>query len=246
MKPNIVEFKVSGRYALFSDPINRMGGEKMTYQVPTYQALKGTAESIYWKPTFIWVIDRVRIIKPIRSQSQGIRPIEYGGGNTLSIYTYLSDVEYQVQAHFEWNLNRPELMNDRNENKYHNVAKRCIERGGRRDVYLGTRECQAYVEPCNFGEGEGFYDSYGEMPMGVMFHGFTYPDENGEHLMYARFWNPIMNNGIIEFIRPDKCTMNRELLKGNPNKFLEGENLTSVEDFDYLNEFGGRCIELDE
>ena len=52
-KENIVEFKVSGRYALFSDPINRIGGEKFSYQVPTYQALKGILESVYWKPTLI-------------------------------------------------------------------------------------------------------------------------------------------------------------------------------------------------
>ena len=52
-KENIVEVKVSGRYALFSDPINRIGGEKFSYQVPTYQALKGILESVYWKPTLI-------------------------------------------------------------------------------------------------------------------------------------------------------------------------------------------------
>lgn len=55
---NTVEFCVSGRYALFSDPITRVGGEKLTYQVPTYQALKGILESVYWKPTLIWVIGR--------------------------------------------------------------------------------------------------------------------------------------------------------------------------------------------
>ena len=39
--PNLVEFEVSGPYALFSDPVLRIGGEKCTYQVPTYEALKG-------------------------------------------------------------------------------------------------------------------------------------------------------------------------------------------------------------
>lgn len=37
-KRNSVEFEVYARYALFSDPITRVGGEKFTYQVPTYQA----------------------------------------------------------------------------------------------------------------------------------------------------------------------------------------------------------------
>ena len=37
---NQVEFKVYGKYALFTDPITRVGGEKFTYQIPTYQALR--------------------------------------------------------------------------------------------------------------------------------------------------------------------------------------------------------------
>ena len=247
MKPNIVEFKVSGRYALFSDPINRVGGEKMSYQVPTYQALKGIVESIYWKPTFTWVIDRVRIMKPIRSQSQGIRPINYKGKNTLSIYTYLSDVEYQVQAHFEWNLNRPELEKDRNENKHHNIAKRYINKGGRRDIFLGTRECQAYVEPCVYGEGESFYDGYGAFPIGIMFHGFTYPDENPQHELRARFWSVTMQNGEIDFIRPEECDMVRTLSSAEPKVFSEEkENISFVEDVNWEKELGGEPHELDE
>ena len=46
-KRNSVEFEVFAKYALFSDPITRVGGEKFSYQVPTYQALKGVLESIY-------------------------------------------------------------------------------------------------------------------------------------------------------------------------------------------------------
>ena len=46
--PNIVEFEVFGDYALFSDPLMRLGGEKCSYQVPTYEALKGILSSVYW------------------------------------------------------------------------------------------------------------------------------------------------------------------------------------------------------
>jgi CRISPR-associated protein Cas5d len=221
-KKNSVSFKVHGRYALFSDPITRVGGEKFSYQVPTYQALKGILESVYWKPTFVWVIDSVRVINAIRTQSQGIRPIEYGGGNTLSIYTYLTEVEYQVQAHFEWNLNRPALEQDRNENKHYFIAKRMIERGGRRDIFLGTRECQGYVEPCEFGSGEGFYDGYGELDFGLMFHGFDYPDETGNDELGARFWRASMQDGILHFIRPEECTIRRSIKKMTAKEFGKG------------------------
>ena len=51
--PNIVTFEVFGDYALFSDPVMRVGGEKASYQIPTYEALKGILHSIYWKPTIV-------------------------------------------------------------------------------------------------------------------------------------------------------------------------------------------------
>lgn len=206
---NKVEFKVYGKYALFTDPLTKIGGEKCSYQIPTYQALKGIMESVYWKPTLIWFIDKLRVIKPIKTQTRSAKPIEYGGGNSLSIYTYLSDVEYQVQAHFEWNLHREDMAKDRNENKHFFVAKRMIERGGRRDIFLGTRECQGYVEPCRFDEGEGFFNNYGELSFDLMFHGFDYPDELGKNELYARFWRPKMINGVVEFIRPEQCEIRK-------------------------------------
>lgn len=220
-RENRVEFKVSGRYALFSDPINRVGGEKISYQVPTYQALKGILESVYWKPTLIWIIDEVRVMNLINTQSQGIRPVNYSGGNTLSIYTYLTNVEYQVRAHFEWNLNRPNLEQDRNENKHYIIANRMIKCGGRRDIFLGTRECQGYVEPCRFGEEEGAYDHYGILSFGLMFHGFDYPDETGNDKLVARLWKAEMTDGYLKFIRPEECTVKRELSALRPKKFDE-------------------------
>ncbi len=234
-KANIVEFKVTGRYALFSDPINRIGGEKFSYQVPTYQALKGILESVYWKPTIIWIIDEVRVMNLIKTQSQGIRPVNFSGGNTLSIYTYLSNVEYQVRAHFEWNYNRPNLAKDRNENKHYIIANRMIKCGGRRDIFLGTRECQGYVEPCKFGEGEGAYDNYGLLSFGLMFHGFDYPDETGKNMLTARLWTPVMDNGYIKFLKPDECTIKRELSSMKPKIF-------DINNFSGLTEFvkGGR------
>ena len=88
--PNIVEFQVTGDYALFSDPITRVGGEKCSYQVPTYEALKGILSSAYWKPTIIWYIDAVRVMNQIQTVVKGIRPIHYQDSkNDLSYYTYL-------------------------------------------------------------------------------------------------------------------------------------------------------------
>lgn len=235
---NIVEFEVTGDYALFSDPITRIGGEKCTYQVPTYEALKGILHSVYWKPTIIWVIDAVRVMNPIQMESKGIRTIKYDGGNDLSYYTYLKNCRYQVRAHFEWNENRPDLEVDRNENKHHEIAKKMIRKGGRRDIFLGTRECQGYVEPCVFGEGEGAYDMTPEIAFGTMYHGITYADEayspETEGKMTVRFWNPVMKNGVITFVPPEKCTVTKTICDMKIKPFGEEQG-----NFSGLSEFGG-------
>ncbi|ETI70720.1 type I-C CRISPR-associated protein Cas5c [Neobacillus vireti] len=227
---NAIEFEVYGNYALFTDPLTKMGGEKLSYQIPTYQALKGIVESIYWKPTLLMVVDEVRVMNAIRMESKGIRPIEYGGGNTLANYTYLKDVRYQVRAHFMFNPYRPEMAFDRNENKHHNILKRSLNAGGRRDIFLGTRECQAYVEPCVFGGGKGFYDNYGDIHMGTIIHGINYPDETGRNEMEVRIWNPVMKDGVIKFIRPDQCTQIRKITDMEMKQF----NNTNVESADNL------------
>lgn len=225
---NAVEFVVYGDYALFTDPLTKLGGEKLSYQVPTYQSIKGICESIYWKPTLIMIVDAIRVMKPIRMESKGIRPIDYSGGNTLANYTYLRDVEYQVRAHFEFNMHRPELEFDRNEHKHHNILKRSVQAGGRRDIFLGTRECQGYVEPCEFGQGKSFYDEYGDIHLGNMVHGINYPDETGRDHMEVRLWQPVMKDGIITFPRPEECTQVRHLTEMKPKQF-DTANVQSVD-----------------
>jgi len=242
-KRNSVEFKLTGRYALFSDPVTRIGGEKFTYQIPTYQALKGITESIYWKPTFIWYIDAVRVIKKIQTESKGIKTLQMDGVypskkdpkkkessfTDLSYYTYLRDVEYQVLAHFEWNSYRKELAYDQNEHKHHNIARRSVVKGGRRDIFLGTRECQGYVEPCIFGEGKSDYDNYGEISFGMQFHGYDYPDETGKNELIVRLWEAKMNDGIIKFPMPQECSYKRAIRNMTSKKFIKGQHITFIE-----------------
>lgn len=234
--PNTVEFQVTGDYALFSDPIMRVGGEKCSYQVPTYEALKGILSSVYWKPTLVWYIDQVRVMNRIQTEVKGVRPIKYSGGNELAYYTYLKDCRYQVRAHFEWNENRPELAADRNENKHHQIALRMIRKGGRRDVFLGTRECQGYVEPCAFGSGSGAYDDLPELGFGLMYHGITYADEayseETRGKMTARFWYPVMKEGRITFPRPEDCPGQKELRAVEIKPFgTEQDNFSGLREF---------------
>lgn len=227
MNGNSITYLLSGDYALFSDPVTRTGGEKASLIVPTYQALKGITESIYWKPSIIWYVDRVKILKPIITETKGIRPIKYGGGNDLSYYTYLRDVSYIVDVHFEFNPYRADLAHDHNVKKHFEIAKRSLAKGGRRDIFLGTRECQGYVEPADFDQHEGYYSK--DMELGFMYHSLQYPDENSYGKQLVNFWYPKMEESVISFCTPEDCPVKREISAGEIKTFTTGENFQSVE-----------------
>ncbi len=119
-----------------------------------------------------------------------------------------------------------------------------IERGGRRDCFLGTRECQASVEPCVFGEGKGAYDRTGEIPYSLTYHGITYSDESelpeDKGKMTVRFWYPKMIDGIVNFIPPRECSIKRHIKEMPIKPFgmeygnFSGSNEFTGEEFDEL------------
>ena len=226
---NSISFRLWGRYALFTDPVTKTGGEKCSYHVPTYEAVKGVLKSIYWKPTIIWIVDRLRVMKPLRTQTKSTKPLVWGGGNSLAIYTFLHEVEYQVEAHFEWNEHRSELERDRIDGKHYNIAKRMLEKGGRQDIFLGVRDCQGYVEPCRFGEGEGSYDKLDELSFGLMFHSFDYPDETGKDELASCFWQATMCKGVLQFPRPEECEKRRFIRPMTAKAFGLDDNLLPVD-----------------
>lgn len=137
-------------------------------------------------------------------------------------------MEYQVEAHFEWNEHRPELAADRVDGKHFSIAKRMLEKGGRQDVFLGTRDCQGYVEPCVFGEGEGAYDQIDELGFGLMFHSFGYPDETGNNELTSRFWHAKMKYGVIEYPHVEACPVTRFVKEMHAKQFDLDQNLQPV------------------
>lgn len=215
-------YRLSGDYALFTDPATKGGGEKFTYQIPTYQAIKGITEGIYWKPTLITYIDEVKVINPIRTETMGMRPIVTtgNGGNDLSYYTYLKDVEYLVKFHFEWNLNRPDLAKDRQEIKHQQILLRSLDKGGRRDIFIGTRECMGFIERLTAEEYEEAVSHYQgqRLNFGLTFHSFTYPDEAydeaTEGKLTSNFTSIQMADGSITFCRPEDCDVHHILQEG--------------------------------
>ena len=109
------------------------------------------------------------------------------------------------------------------------LARSCAV-GGRQDIFLGTRDCQGYVEPCEFGAGEGHYDNIDELGFGLMFHGFDYPDETGGNALHARFWYPTMQKGVIGFDRPEQCQTRKYVREMESKQFNQGENFSVLTD----------------
>lgn len=209
--------KVFGDYALFTDPVTKGGGEKFTYQVPTYQAIKGMVEACYWKPSLYYVIDSIKIVNPIKTETKGVLAPMKDGGKDLNYYTYLKDIEYLIKYSFRWNENRPELDYDWNEKKHEQILLRSMKKGGRRDVFLGTRECFGYIEKISWKEYEsskGYYD--GEtISLGIMFHSFTYPDEaydkDTENVLTSNFHPIVMVDSKIDFVEPKVCQIKHNI-----------------------------------
>lgn len=230
-KDTSVTFRVYGKRALFTDPITRIGGEKSSYPVPTYEAMIGICKSIYWKPTIIWYIDKVRVINPLKTESIGVKPLKWNGGNDISIYTYLKDVEYEVEAHFEWNMHRPEMEADRNLNKHLSILLRSLNQGGRGDIFLGTRECQGYIERIQFGVKKGEYDNVPSIEFGNMYHGYDYPGETGKSQLWRRFWDAKLINGVLNFPSPYDSGIVKEFVRPMTDKLFISNADTHEKDF---------------
>lgn len=205
--PNTIELEIYGSHAMFTDPEQKRLGRLRSLPVPTYEAVKGILRSVYWKPTFIWVPDELRVMNRISHEAYPVK-LHQRSGIVITEKERLINVRYQIRAHFVWNENRPELAADRDETKHFRIALRSLSKGGRRNVYLGTADCCGYVRSAHFGSSRSFYDGF-DIDFGEMYHGISYPDEgrNDEERqgLFLRKWNCVMENGIIRYSPPEDC-----------------------------------------
>lgn len=198
--------RVRGDRALFTNPATKGGSERSSYSVPTRQALQGIVDGIYHKPTFTNVITEVKIVNQIQTELHGVRALLHDYSADLSYVSYLSDVEYLVKFHFIWNESREDLIQDRQANKHEAIMERSIRKGGRRDVFLGTRECFALVDKISQEEYDNcpsYYDGF-SIDLGIMFHSFAYPIDKKTPLK-SYFAKTVMENGVIKFKSQKEC-----------------------------------------
>lgn len=150
--------EVSGDFACFTRP--EMKVERVSYDVMTPSSARAVFESILWKPSIRWHIDKIEVLKPIRWIS--IRRNEVGavisvrnaqeamnkGTGQLGLNIederqqraglFLRDVTYRIHAHFELQLNAGE---NNTPAKFLDMFERRAEKGQCvNQPYLGCRE----------------------------------------------------------------------------------------------------------
>jgi CRISPR-associated protein Cas5d len=141
--------------------------ERVSYDVMTPSAARGILEAIHWKPSIRWIVEEIRVLKPIRFQS--IRRNEVGAkapvaairkamrnGEVSDLHlvvednrqqraaTVLADVDYVIAARFEL---IPGADDGDNPGKHLDTFNRRARKGQCfHQPCLGTREFPARFE----------------------------------------------------------------------------------------------------
>lgn len=147
-----------GDFALFTRP--EMKVERVSYDVITPSAARGIVEAIYWKPEIRWVVDCLRVLRPIRFTSQrrnevgmkipagAARTAMKAGKGNLGLYIeaerqqraamLLRDVAYVIEAHLDVISGEDNVAKHLDQFNRRARAGQCFTR-----PYFGTRECAA-------------------------------------------------------------------------------------------------------
>lgn len=236
-KSNHYYYRLTGDYALFTEPSTKGGGERYSYPVPTHEAIRGITTNIYWKPTIQIMIDEIKVMNQIKRETHGVRTVTKTMTGKQGIdrvhYTFLKDVEYLVKFHFVWNAGRPDLIKDRNAGKHMDIMRRAINRGGRLPIFLGITECRGYVEPLTEEEYQNENSLYHgvTIPFGLMFNRFYYGDDGIVELpdktIMTTFADVTMVDGVINYENIEEITKHTHTYQVQPN--VSSEELVSVD-----------------
>lgn len=176
-----VQMLAYGPSACFTRP--EMKIERVTYEVPTVNAVRGLLESVYWHPGITWYVDKIHVENEIKTYVEMHNELDGQQRNT----TFLHDVCYGIEAHFESKKEHPgkvlEIFNSR-------LAK------GRqyRQPCFGLRECEAYLRPVDGDMPISAYAGTGERDLGWMVYEIDY-DHPGTPSSYIHL---SMVDGVID------------------------------------------------
>ena len=208
-----VKLHVWGDYACFTRP--EMKVERVSYDVMTPSAARGVLEAVHWKPAIRWVIDRIRVLNPIRFES--LRRNEVGHkiaagtvraamrrGTDATPRTLieddrqqraamvLRDVAYVIEAHFV--LTAAAAADDTEAKHVAMFNRRAAKGQCFHRPYLGTRE---FAADFALVEGEAptscLPSDQRNRDLGWMLHDIDYRDE-----VSARFFRASLRDGVID------------------------------------------------
>ena len=205
-----IRMLVWGERALFTRP--EMKVERVSYDVPTPSAARGMLESVYYHPGFVWCIDKIYVLNPVRFtnirrnevdvkvQASDLRRAMQKGDSLQGIITtdhivqrsslMLTDVRYVIEAHFRMTDKANESDNP---GKFQNIIKNRLKKGKCfSQPYLGSRECTAHF---SLWEEESINTIPVTRDLGWMLYDMDYT-----HLptITPMFFRAKMINGVIE------------------------------------------------
>jgi len=211
-----IRLKVWGDYACFTRP--EMKVERASYNVMTPSAARGVLEAIYWKPAIRWIVERIRVINPIRFDTirrneladklplYSINKAMRDGKSPVEIFAddpnvrqqraalVLRDVAYVIEARFEFTG-----AEDRNPAKHKEMFERRAQKGQCfHRPYLGCREFPAQFEPVEGDPPAPDASLAGDRDLGTMLL-----DIDFTHDMTPRFFAAKLRDGVLEAPRPD-------------------------------------------
>jgi len=206
-----LEVKVWGAFACFTRP--EMKVERVSYPAPPASAARGILEAIFWKPEFIWRVEEVQVLKPIRYFSilrnevshrmsdasalkrlNGGAPYDAAEDRTQRHTLALRDVAYIIKAQVDL---KPGVNAD--EAKFRDQFRRRVAAGRCfATPYLGCREFSAaFAEPDGSEMPIDLTDDLGPMLLDLVYE----PPVNGQHSGRGKplFFNARLEHGVLRF-----------------------------------------------
>ncbi len=198
-----LKLKVWGDFACFTRP--EMKAERVSYSVMTSSAARGILEAIFWKPQFVWQVQKIEILNPIKfysilrnelkskmsKQSAATRGGHYFAeeDRTQRHTLALRDVAYIIIADVK-------VKNGINEDpaKFRDQFRRRIEKGKYfHHPYFGNREF-----PVRFGLPDGsekpqaLNDDLGRMLLDIQYE----KGKSGRRIPI--FFDAKLDNGVLD------------------------------------------------
>jgi CRISPR-associated protein Cas5d len=151
-KPTSFGVRVDGDMACFTMPLHKV--ERISYECMTPTAARGILDSVFWKPEFRWMIEKIKVLNPIETISfkrneikyrqkslHGYTEVESNELRTQRNTVALRNVAYVIYAHIHVKSTTTKTL----ENYEGQFLERLYKGKSYHRAFLGCREFIAWV-----------------------------------------------------------------------------------------------------